>query len=570
MTGGPREPPAWITPAILCLVVAGHYWVLTRSLSAPIEEFDAVHLYLPLARELVGQGWSFFADPRSLQAPPLSFIYPALYGGSIERIKVGNLLLSGATLLLVFRSAALLHSRAAGLIAALLFAASPLLRPYLIAPHTEAPFLFFSALWFWGLAEWWINRRPAGLVLSAAGLCAAELTRAPIFYWNVVLVAALAWLSIRPASSGRARPLLVAYAAALVVPAILIAKNLWLFDFPFYATGGGNALYQGNNPLTGGYDANTLGLGFDVGAITRSESFLNLEAERLLRGVANVILAEKSLSFLVQMHLQKLAAFVFVTSAEPDALLLRSWRIALLAMAALGIFAIRHNALRWALSGVFVVLVALHVPLLYTHRYSVGVMDLWLVIAAGIGLAGAVRAPVVALAAAAIAGIGIAFGAWAYEHLGRPMPDVFAVGRLLVWRSAESVRLSNGAPVEQRVRDAQWFRWWNNHVLVLDVETHPDAQGRDCRALLVSYARADGSGFSAPVTLQLVESRAVKRYQVGGAPLDLSAEGTLRLASNCPGGASMTIARPAIYAALGAIDYRERLLGETPLLPVER
>ena len=570
MIGGPREPPGWLTPAILGLILAGHYGVLARSLSGPIEEFDAVHLYLPLGRELVAQGWAFFADPRSLQAPPLSFIYPMLYGGSIERIKVGNLLLSGATLLLVFRSGALLHSRAAGLIAALLFASSPLLRPYLVAPHSEAPFLFFSALWFWGFAEWWINRWPAALVLSAAGLCAAELTRAPIFYWNIVLVAVLAWLSLRPRSSAPARPLLIAYAAALIVPAALALKNLLLFDFPFYATGGGNALYLGNNPLTGGYDPPYLGLGFDVGAIARHQSQLTLEAERLLRGVANVILAEKSFSFLAGMHLQKLAAFVFVTSAEPDAMLLRAWRIALLPVAALGLFAIKHRGLRWALAGVFVVMLAVHVPVLYAHRYSVSAMDVWLVIAAAVGVAAVARKPALAAATVAVAGVGIGLGAWAYEHAGRPMPDVFAVGRLLVWRSAESVRLSNGAPVELRVRDAPWFRWWNNHVLVLDLELHPDSDGRECRALQVSYAPATGPGFSAPVAIKLVRSPNPRRYQVGGAPLDLSSEGTLQLAANCMGGASITITKPAIYAALGAIDYRERLLGETPLLPVER
>jgi hypothetical protein len=120
------------------------------------------------------------------------------------------------------------------------------------------------------------------------------------------------------------------------------------------------------------------------------------------------------------------------------------------------------------------------------------------------------------------------------------------------------------------VRDAPWFRWWNNHVLVLDLESHPDGEGRECRALQVSYAPAAKPGFSAPVTVELVRAPNPKRYQVGGAPLDLSSEGTLKLAAICAGGASITIARPAIYAALGAIDYRERLLGETPLLPVER
>jgi len=274
--------------------------------------------------------------------------------------------------------------------------------------------------------------------------------------------------------------------------------------------------------------------------------------------------------FLAEMHLQKLAAFVFVTSANPGALVVRAWRIALLVFAVLGIFAVRHNALRWALSGVFMALLALHVPVLYTHRYSVGALDLWLVIAAGIGLAHAARAPVFALGAAAVAGIGIAVGAWAYEHLGRPMPDVFAVGRLTVWRSAEGVRLSNGAQVELPVRDAPWFRWWNNHVLVLDVEMRPDAQGRNCRALLVSYAREGGSGMSDPVTVKLVESRVAKRYQVGGAPLNLSTEGTLKLACSCPGGASVEISGLAVYASLGPIDYRQRLLSQPPLLPVER
>ena len=572
MIGGFREAPAWVTAALLCLILAGHYWVVMPYVRLPSDDFDAIHLYLPLTRELAAQGWAFFADERSLQAPPLSWIYPALYGGSIERIKLGNALLSGVTLLLVFRTATLMHSRAAGLVAALLFVVCPLMRTHLVAPETEAPYLLFTAMWLWGLAEWLIHRRPLALVLGAMGLGAAELTRAPIFYWHVALVVVLGWLSLRSRSAPLARPLLTAHCAALILPAALTVKNILLFDFPFYVTGGGNALYLGNNPLTGGYDPNYLGLGYDVGAIVGggAQGHLTLQGERLLGGVAKMILAEKSPLFLVEMHLRKLAAFVFVTSANPDAWLLRAWRIALIAFAVPGIFAIRHNALRWALSGVFVAMLALHVPVLYTHRYSVGALDLWLVIAAGIGLAYAARGPVAALATAAVAGIGIAVGAWSYDHLGRPMPDVFAVGRLTVWRAAENVRLSNGAQVELPVRDAPWFRWWNNHVLVLDVETQPDAQGRDCRVLLVSYAPEGGSGFSDPVTVQLVESRAAKRYQVGGAPLKLSTEGTLKLTSSCPGGASVALTRLAVYASLGPIDYRQRLLSQPPILPVER
>jgi hypothetical protein len=62
----------------------------------------------------------------------------------------------------------------------------------------------------------------------------------------------------------------------------------------------------------------------------------------------------------------------------------------------------------------------------------------------------------------------------------------------------------------------------------------------------------------------------MRRVQVGGAPLHLNREGTLRLAARGCDGATLAVKRAAVYAALGAIDYRERLLGERPLLPVER
>lgn len=572
-----RDLPILAAAVALAIAIALHYYWLSPWIFGATDDFDAVHLYIPLASELIAQGIRFFADERSVQAPPFSYIYPALIGPSVDRLKVANAVLSGVTLVLVFRSAALLHSRLAGAISALLFAASPLLRPYLAAPITEASYLFLTATWFWGAAEWLRKDRVWALTASAIAVSLAALTRAPIVYWIIVLVTFLAWLTWRTSNgqepSRKSKAMLVAYTLALALPAAFLAKNVIIFGFPFYTTGGSNAIYLGNNPLTGGYDPNYLGLSYDVGAIARDQSHLTLEADRLLGGVAKMILAEKSVWFLLQMHLQKLAAFVFVTNAQPDALVLRSWRIALLSLAMFGFAAITDRGLRWLLVGVLIFQLVIHIPVLYTHRYSVGAIDLWVLLAAAVGLAGLLtggsiwKFAVLAIAATS----GLMFGSLIYKNAGLPMPDVFAVGRLLVWEKEPFRHRFDGTHthIDIPVRDAPWFRGWNNHVLVLEMQNESGKEDAQCLQVLVSYKRDKDTAFSRPVSIGVPADKK-HRVQVGAIPLGLNAEGTVRLSMDCTGGVSLSVKRMAIYAALGAIDYRERLLGEKPILPVER
>ena len=560
MSREPRELPAGLAYFLLAAAMATQLYWTWPDLEGPAEDFDAVHFYLPVARELLAQGLAFFAQERSIHAPPLSYLYPALMGPTLENLKAANLVLSLATLVMVFRTGWLMHSRTAGAAAALLFAFDPLLRPYLAAPLTEAPFLFGCAAWLWGLAEWLRHRARWGLVASATGLVVAALTRAPIFYWLLLItlvVGALAW------RRRELRALLLAYALALAVPAALIAKNAVLFDFPFYTTGGANALYLGNNPLTGGYDPTYVGLLYDVGAIARDQSHLTLEADRLLGGVTRLIFAEKDAAFFASMYARKALAFVFVTNAEDHMPLLRSWRILLVALAAAGLFAIRLPALRWAVGGMLAFQLAIHLPVLYTHRYSVGALDLWLVLAAGVGAAALMLASFRRIVTVLVlTNVALTLGTLAYVAGGRPMPDVFAAGRLLVWQSGP-VRVSG--EMELAVDATQWFRAWNNHVVVVEL-----ADPAGCGSLALAYrAQGEAVGRGAPPARRLAHDAVVRRYQWGAVPLGLTAQGTLRLAAYCADHA-VEVKRVAIYAALGAIDYRERLLGEKPLLPVER
>jgi hypothetical protein len=141
------------------------------------------------------------------------------------------------------------------------------------------------------------------------------------------------------------------------------------------------------------------------------------------------------------------------------------------------------------------------------------------------------------------------------------MPNVFEVGRLLVWSSTKPLALQRESVVEVRVSNAPWFRTWNNHVLVAELKL---SEGTACHLLRASYATAPGNTFSEVVSVPI---RGSGRYQIGGTPLGLDKEGVLRVSADCDGA---VIEAMQVYAALGAIDYRARFLHEAPPLPIER
>ena len=73
--------------ALVCAALALNAYLLYPWLSDTTSDFDALQLYLPLARDLAAQGLAFFTDERSLQAPPFAYAYPAFLGA-----KQGNVL----------------------------------------------------------------------------------------------------------------------------------------------------------------------------------------------------------------------------------------------------------------------------------------------------------------------------------------------------------------------------------------------------------------------------------------------------------------------------------------------
>lgn len=544
--------------AAVAAALALHWFLLYPCLARPDHDFDAVHMYLPLAQRLLAEGFAFFGTEASIQMPPFSYAWPALFGAKLATVKMANFLLSGATLVLVFRTAWLLHSRAAGVAAAFLFAACPLFKPTLATAITEPPYLMLLAVWIWALAEWFASPRRVFIPIAGIAFGLAILTRGTFFYWLLALIAFFAWR--------REKGALAAHLIALALPLAFIAKNALLFSFPFFATGAGNALYLGTNPVTGGYDPYYVGLIFDVGAIAPGPAPLTLEAERLLGGVARMLLAETDKGQLAALWAKKLAAFLFVSNAaEGNVAWLRAWRIVMMVLAAAGVMGIASRTLRWVVAGSVLYQVAIHVPVLYTLRYSVGAVDLWLVLLAGIGLATLYERrnarAIAAVAAVAIAGV--AGGAYAYRYAGSPEPDVFRAKHQVIWET-RGVKLHAGTN-EIAVRDAPLFHPWFNYVLVVD-------SAGACDALRISYQRDADKDLGPEVKRReadrdfgpVVERRMegdgqVHRHQLGAiVPLGINAEGRLKIETPC----ELDVPYLGVYSAIGALDYRERFLAK--------
>jgi hypothetical protein len=239
-----------------------------------------------------------------------------------------------------------------------------------------------------------------------------------------------------------------------------------------------------------------------------------------------------------------------------------------------GLLAIRDAWLRWIVAGVLCFMIAVHVPVLYTHRYSVGAVDLWLVIAAAIGIASLVEERLWRRGAALL--LLAALGAWAglevYRHAAPPAPDIFRAARMRVWDgpAADHVFGSRDIPWDIAVRDAPRFNPADNHALVIEASLDAAGAKPSCGPMQVAYRRDADAGFAPPLSVRLAEDRQVHRYQLGVVPIRMNATGVLRLQMRCAGPTTSRLRRIEVFSPMGGIDYHARLLHVPPDFPLEK
>ena len=358
-----------------------HVWITSARLDSSLY-FDAIHTYLPLAREFMASGWRFLLAPESARVPPLSYIWPALFAADPDTIKHANIVASALVPFLLFDAGRKSFSCSAGGFAAWLYATSPLISPWIPQVLSEPPFFVFTAIWIWALA--YVCDGNKVLIPVAALACGFSLLTRPIWFYPVSLSIPLLWLWLKwrrePAGALVGSQLL-----GLVLPAVVLAKNLWLFGLPMIAVGAGAALYYGNHPMTGGIDPPLLLLGYDHAG----GDHLSFTGDHHLKAIGLDMIASRSIADNIAFFWRKLEYNVLFTSFD----LSRCWwndrafRIAELVFAGVGFWALRGRIFG-TLLGIGVVLQLMqHLPLLYNQRYSIGALELPLTLLAGTGLA---------------------------------------------------------------------------------------------------------------------------------------------------------------------------------------
>jgi 4-amino-4-deoxy-L-arabinose transferase-like glycosyltransferase len=377
------------TILLLALAIAWHVRGLLDWATRSPFDFDAKKYYIPYARRLLDEGWSFFTSVDALHVPPFSFVFPALFGADLALQKQVGIVLSSLAVLMLFRIGCLLHSRCAGLAAALLFAFSPVPLPFMSTGSVEPLFVFLLMSWTWGMAEGVAAERRWGFIVAGVAVGLASLTRATLLYYlPMVILLSLVLRRLQPGVRAAWNGILLTHSIGIAMIAPFLIRNLLSFGLPAISTGAGVALYNGNHSLTWGFDPGYFGVTFDFGILGREgASHLDPDTDRTLLGAGRRILDSYDLAFLAKMYAIKLLSFLFVGNLEWLAPVseLRSWRVVLLCFSAVTLPRLWKQPVLLVIAGSVLFQVAAHIPVLYSHRYSVAVLDAPLALLAGIG-----------------------------------------------------------------------------------------------------------------------------------------------------------------------------------------
>ena len=209
-------------------------------------------------------------------------------------------------------------------------------------------------------------------------------------------------------------------------------------------------------------------------------------------------------------------------------------------------------------------MVAVHVPLLYTHRYSVGALDFPLALLAAMGLVEISRS-------ARHAAVALWRSRWPWapgsstrapQRLSRPRPSAFRTRSCGSPISGARPPIAPGIPIDIAITKDANSPPWDLSMLQLDLAASAMKPGT-CTAIRVRFRKAAEDRFAdwRVVRVPIVADGAVHRYTVGSTvPLALDGAGTLRLEPECNSAATLRVGAVAVIAPRREAYYRDRYL----------
>jgi 4-amino-4-deoxy-L-arabinose transferase-like glycosyltransferase len=582
----------WPAIAVFLTVVAyfhGQY-LIDESMKSPFD-FDAKAYYIPYAKRLLNEGFSFLFTEDAIHIPPFSFIFPALFGADLGTQKNVSIVLSALNIFLLFRTGQLLHSRLAGIAAVTFYALSPSFKPFLSTGSVEPLFIFLMASWFWLLAEAWTSQRRSFFLAAGMMFGLAALTRATVIYVLPIVIFASFWMQHRTvsgASGERANWANLAWGHVLALVMILpvLIKNMVMFDLPSVSTGAGIALYLGNYPLTYGMDSGYFRTNFDNQIVPPPGlSHLTLVADRALAAVGKYMLLSQSPSFILEMYAQKLFAFFFVGNREwvAPVATLRSCRIFLIAFSIPAVWTLRTRPIVWILGGLLAFQVVAHLPVVYSHRYSVGVLEMSLVLFAGIGVATFVHEKRwfslagVAILVTTLSYMGVMYGRDAHrlkanvygvpheviystKSIGLPVANLVGALRL---SDSEFESTESSVKIDIDLTTVRSIRTYGNEMIAIEGSLSVDSRSQDCEPVNYSFRKESETAFSSVKVWQDVWPTTGKLafYILGReVPLEIYEPGTLRLEFTCRAKMHINLSQIEVVRPMVAQYYRDQYL----------
>lgn len=554
---------------------------MTGSVLYGFAQFDTLNTYLPLAEAFKADPLATLASEKAITVAPGSYIYMSLLGADIDSVSRFNIALACVSVIIIFDLVRRISNVQSGICAAALYALSPLMNEVRVPVLSEPPYLFFMLAWLWGMVM--IYQYPYKKilpVLTGLALLISILTRPLFFYWIpavIVLCTGLYYILRDRNLQQFIKMILIAHLIAAVGAAIFILQNHRQHGVAMISTGSATALYFGTNPVTHGYEPPYVGLIHDEWMVTdRVHSHLTPHNEARIKFAALEAISDSGLGKLAQLSVKKLGANLFFSKAhlENNVLNERALRIVLITLALVGTFIYRRNPAVILLFLVTSYSVAILIPAMYNQRYSIGSMELPLIILAGIGLGGLINSHIrYSVVAVVLMLTGITIGSLHQRYSYPLMPDTnnqhivpaaIANYQDLVFEGFSKNPLDNLSRLNQKNAKLTW----NNVVAerrggIPIIQIEFSALDKRCKNLTYIYnspGNAQQSGF---INIRGMNYSGAVNFGTLFMNSLRPSNGNLQVIFDCPAGSEIRIDSIGLYLHQAGLHYRSLLSQNT-------
>ena len=312
---------------------------------------------------------------------------------------------------------------------------------------------------------------------------------------------------------------------------------------------------------------------------------LTLVADRALAAVGKYMLFSQSPSFIAEMYLQKLFAFLFVGNREwiAPVTTLRSWRVFLIIFSLSAIWQLRDRPILWILGGLLAYQTVAHLPALYSYRYSVSALELSFVLLAGIGLATFFyKRNWLGLSLSMVITSALIYAGFLYaqdSHLPKlniyrvPHEVLYSIGKygLPVANLSGAIRVGtnefvsteNIAVIDIDLTSLKNISRYTVQLITIEGSLVSESQKERCKAVSYFYRKRSESAFSTAKVWQdiwLMNGKSQLFILGNEAPLEIFEPGTLRLQFACGIKTQISLTRLEVVRPTVAEYYRKQYL----------